>query len=82
MYILLFKNLITKLLIVLTHLLASGPVSASMGAFLSHQVLQIVLWNGSHVSHLLLQPASHTQVSASKERRPKASDFMDPVDCE
>lgn len=81
-YILLFKNLITKLLIVFTHLLASGPLSTSMWVFLSHQVLQIVLWNGNHVSHLLLQPASHTQVSASKERRSKASDFMDPVDCE
>ncbi len=68
--------------IVLTHLLACGPFSASMWLFLSHQVLQIVLWNGNHVSHLLLQPSSHTQVSAWKEKRLKASDFMDPVDCQ
>jgi hypothetical protein len=30
----------------------------------------------------LLQPSSHTQVSAWKEKRLKASDFMDPVDCQ
>jgi hypothetical protein len=74
-YILFFKNLITKLL-------NCVDSSACMWTFLGNQVLQIVLWNGNHVSHLLLQPSSHTQVSAWKEKRLKASDFMDPVDCQ